>query len=329
MKPADSFFLDAAEAEHVEAALRLIGEGSADEEALLRAVLSRLERTAALVRDTPSMAASWRVRGGRNFSGESLVELLCRVPDFDLDLHIPTKAVLGQSYLIAKINFLKALRYALEPAGPGADVSHALSLHLGKTIYSKLAEELFLSIVTDEDAPDDVKAGAARFLARIWDERLVIAVDDFAPLLESVWRARSKLLPVLGTMLGTSEVFQLFREACDLRFLDYFGGDEVGHEQLVAFEEFLFGLSHEEISRLRQHMQEKEQTLITLEGARELLGRTKLSWMPANEGAQALYTSYKKRRVKAHYRALTGADGPKRTAEEYVMMALLHAGATP
>ena len=130
-------------------------------------------------------------------------------------------------------------------------------------------------------------------------------------------------------MLGTSEVFQLFREACDQRFLDYFGGDDVGHEPLIAFEEFLFGLSHEEISRLRQHMTDKGQNLMTLDGARELLGRTRLSWMPINEGAQALYTSYKRRRVKAHYRALTGAEGPKRTAEEYVMMALLHAGASP
>ena len=342
-KPDDWFFFDAAEREHVESALRLVGAESADEEALLRAVLGRLERIAGLVRDTPSMAASWRVRGGKDFSGESLVELLCRVPDYDLDLHIPTKAVLGQTYLIAKINFFKALRYALEPvmpvtlsapgmqpSGPHAELGQALSLHLGRAIYSKLAEELFLSIVTDSDAPADVKASAARFLARIWDERLVIAVDDFAPLLESVWKARSKLLPVLGTMLGTSEVFQLFREACDLRFLDYFGRDEIGLEQLVAFEEFLFGLSHEEISRLREHMAERSESVMTLDAARDLLGRTKVSWMPTpsnEEGAQALYTSYKRRRVKAHYRALTGAEGPKRTAEEYVMIALLHAGA--
>jgi hypothetical protein len=340
--PAEWFFFDPAEREHVAAALRYVGEESADEEAVLRGVLGRLERTASLVRDTPSMAASWRVRGGRNFSGESLVELLCRVPDYDLDLHIPTKAVLGQSYLIAKINFWKALRYALEPDPPttpgghapllGArrgpdDLTGAIALHLSKAIYSKLAEELFLSIVTDTENPPNVKAAAAGFLARIWDERLVIAVDDFAPLLESVWRARSKLLPVLGTMLGTAEVFQLFREACDLRFLDYFGSDGVGQEQLLAFEEFLFGLSHEEITRLRKHMADSAQSVMTLDSARELLGRTKLSWMPLNEeGAQALYTSYKKRRVKAHYRMLTAADGPKRTAEEYVMIALLHAG---
>jgi len=329
MCPSDWFFFDAKEAGYVEGALRHIGDASPEEGTILRAVLGRLERTAALVRDTPSMAASWRIRGGRDFSGESLIQLLCRVPDYDLDLHIPTKAVLGQSYLVCKINFFKALLYALEPLNPPGELAHGLSLKLGQAIYSKLAEELFVSIVTDEDAAADVKVGAARFLARIWDERLVIAVDDFAPLLESVWRARSKLLPILGTMLGTYEVFQLFREACDHRFLDYFGSDDIEQEQLLAFEEFLFGLSHEEITKLRRHMHDEAKNVLTLDAARDLLGRTKVSWMPMNEGAQPLYTSYKKRRVKAHYRALTGAPGPKRTAEEYVMMAILQAGATP
>jgi hypothetical protein len=317
------FFFDAAENERVRRGLALVGEANPEQEQLLRGSLERLERTASLVRDTPSIAASWRVKGGRWFSGESLIELLCRVPDYDLDLHIPTKAVLGQSYLIAKINFFKALRYALEPLNPPADLADGLVFELSQSIYSKLAEELFVSIVTDEEAPADVKVGAARFLARIWDERLAIEVDDFAPLLESVWRARSKLLPILGTLLGTSEVFQLFREACDPRFLDYFGKSDVTHEQLLAFEEFLFGLSHEEITKLRRHMQDEGTNVLTLDAARELLGRTKLSWMPITEGAQALYTSYKKRRVKAHYRMLTQAEGPKRTAEEYVMMALL------
>ena len=259
-------------------------DASADQEELLRAALERLERTATLVRDTPSVAASWRAHGGQGFSGESLIELLCRVPEYDLDLHIPTKAVLGQSYLIAKINFWKALRYAVDPLMPPPALSDGLALELSQSIYSKLAEELFVSIVTDEAAQADVKVGAARFLARIWDERLAIQVDDFAPLLESVWRARSKLLPVLGTMLGTYEVFQLFREACDLRFLDYFGGDEVQEEQLLAFEEFLFGLSHEEIAKLRRHMVDAGTNVLTLDDARALLGRTKLSWMPVTEG---------------------------------------------
>jgi hypothetical protein len=327
MASPDWFFFDAAEREVVTASLEVIAHGNPDQAVLLWASLGRIERLAALIRDTPSIATSWHKMGGRAFSGESLIELLCRVPDYDMDLHVPTKAAVGQGYLIAKINFFKALGYALEPLSPPKELKLRLELELGQSIYSKLAEELFTSIVTDQDAPPTVKAGAARFLSRIWDERLMIEVDDFAPLLESVWRARTKVLPLLGTLLGTHEVFQLFREACDPRFVDYFASENLAVEQLLAFEEFLFGLSYEEIQKLRSYMCESEASVLTLEQARQLLGRRQPSWIPRHEGAQSFYTSYKKRLVKAHYRALTGAEGPKRTAEEYLMMALLHADA--
>jgi hypothetical protein len=327
MTSRDWFFFDEEERDVVATSLEVIGHGNPKQAALLRSSLGRIQRLAGLIRDTPSISMSWHKMGGRAFSGESLIELLCRVPDYDHDLHVPTKAAVGQGYLIAKINFFKALGYALEPLHPPRELMLRLELELGQSIYSKLAEELFTSIVTDERAPTSVKAGAARFLSRIWDERLMIEVDDFAPLLESVWRARSKVLPLLGTLLGTHEVFQLFREACDPRFVDYFASDNLAVEQLLAFEEFLFGLSYEEIQKLRRHMQETAANVLSLEQARELLGRRHPSWITSHEGAQAFYTSYKKRRVQAHYRTLTGAEGPKRTAEEYVMMALLHAEA--
>jgi hypothetical protein len=326
-KAADWFFLDATEKRLVETALAAVA--GTEHAQPLGANLERLRGTAELIRSSPSLAHSWHASGRRNFSGESLIQQLVRVPDYDLDLNIPTKAVLGQAYVIAKINFLKALSYALESVDSPVSLSQEIERELAQAIYTKLAEELFISIVTDASAPDNVKAGAARFLFRIWEERLLIEVDDFAPLLESAWQARSKMLPVLGTMLGTHEVFRLFSEAQDRRFLDYFGGDEADDEQLLAFEEFLFGLAHEEIVKLREHMREEGKTCVSLEQARELLGRAKPSWMPQKSGAQALYTSYKKRRVKALYRQLTGVTGPKKTAEEYVMMAFLRAGTTP
>jgi hypothetical protein len=298
---------------------------------VLEGMLARLRKAAELIRDSPSIASSWDGGGGRAFSANSLIDQLCRVPDYDLDLHIPTKAVLGQAYLIAKINFLKALGYTMESVNGGASPLRArIEREVAQSIYTKLAEELFVSIVTDQAAPPKVKMGAARFLFRIWEERLLIEVDDFAPLLESAWEARSKLLPVLGTMLGTHEVFRLFQEARDKRFLDYFGEDDVEEEQLFAFEEFLFGLSHEEIGRIRSHMAEQNRACVTLESARALLGNDEpASWRPHDHGAPALYTSYKKRRVNAAHRALTGASGPKKTAEEYVMIAFLHSGASP
>lgn len=325
----DWFFFDAAERSLVEHAFDAVDRANASQGDLLTANLARLHGLAELLSESSSIASSWRARGGRGSSDESLIELLCRVPDYDLDLHLPTKAVLGQAYLIAKINFLKGLGYALEPLDAPPELSQRIELEVGQSIYSKLAEELFISIVTSPDAAQGVKAGAARFLFRVWDERLLVEVDDFAPILESVWKARSKVLPVLGTMLGTQEVFQLFRETSDFRFLDYFGAEGVAEEQTLAFEEFLFGLSYEDIKKLREHLSEQGKACVSIEEARTLLGRAKPSWMPHGSGAQALYTSYKKRRVKAHYRALTGANGPKKTAEEYVMIAFLQAGPTP
>ncbi len=327
--PHDGDFIDAAERGLVDRALSAVGQENPQQRLALEGMLSRLGRMAELIKDSPSITSSWGGGTGRTFSADSLIDQLCRVPDYDLDLHIPTKAVLGQAYLIAKINLLKALRYNLEDAAAPADVREQIDHEVAQSIYTKLAEELFVSIVTDRSAPPNVKRGAARFLFRIWEERLLIEVDDFAPVLESAWAARSKLLPVLGTMLGTHEVFRLFNEARDKRFLDYFGEDDVEEEQLLAFEEFLFNLSHEEIARLRAHMTEEGRACISLEAARALLGDAAPSWQPGQNGAQALYTSYKKRRVNAAHRALTGASGPKKTAEEYVMIAFLHAGASP
>jgi hypothetical protein len=325
----DWFFFDATERSLVEHALAAVDRANTDQLGLLTANLSRLHGIAELLTESPSIASSWRARGGKGSSDESLIELLCRVPDYDVDLHLPTKAILGQAYLIAKINFLKGLGYALESLDTPPELSQRIALEVGQSIYSKLGEELFISIVTSPDAPRAAKAGAARFLFRIWDERLLVEVDDFAPILESVWQARSKVLPVLGTMLGTQEVFTLFHESSDWRFLDYFGGDDVAEEQVFAFEEFLFGLSHEDIKKLREHLRDEGKACVTMDEARALLGGARSSWMPNASGAQALYTSYKKRRVKAHYRGLTGASGPKKTAEEYVMLAFLQGGITP
>jgi hypothetical protein len=324
--PRDWFFFDEPERKLVADALAVVEGRDPGEGALLRRSLGMLEHAGMVIRECPAIhqTSSSSRRTGR--PAEELVDLLCRVPDYDLDLNIPTKAVLGQGFLIAKINFFKALGYAVAAVDGHDDLRVRLELELGQSIYSKLAEELFVSIVTDPSGAREVKLRAARFLFRIWEERLVLEIDDFAPLLESVWRARNRVRPVLGTMMGASELFSLFREARGDEFLDYFGCDDVPEEQSLAFEEFLFGISHEEIQTLRAHLDLRSAQVVSPEQARQLLGRNKASWAPPADGPQALYTSYKKRRVKAQYRVITGAPGPKKTAEEYVMTAFLQRG---
>jgi hypothetical protein len=316
----DLYFLDRSEQELVSVALDSIERVDPSEAALLRDHLERLGRAADLVERSPPILGSWEARRVAKGNGETLLELLCAVPDWDLDLHVPVRVVFGQAYLIAKINFLKSIRYGLEAVGAPDDLLGRTEDELGQSIYSKLAEELFISIATDSRGARAVKAAATRSLFRIWEDRLESEIDDFAPVLESVWHARNKLRPVIGTTLGTTEFFRLLRDCVDTRFLEYFEGD-VPEEQIQAFEEFLFGLSWEQISSLRERMRAENTSAVSHEeaGARS----RPASWAPREDGPQALYTSYKKRRVKAQYRVLTSSPGPRKTAEEFVMTSFL------
>jgi hypothetical protein len=313
------YFFDDREKRAVEEALEVLRGASSPQLEVALGGLERLTHAAEIIRTSPSVQRSFH---GRMVSSESLVELLCRLPDYDLDLHIPTKAVLGQAYLVAKINFFKGLGYALESAFGPPDLIERIQHEAGQSIYTKLAEELFLSIVTDPHGQYKVKSRAARALFEVWENRLTAEIDDFAPVLEGVWVARNRVRPVMGTLRGTHEFLRLLAETSDHSFFDHFTTDHVAEEEVQAFEEFLFGISHEEISKLRQHLEQKPAAVLSQDDARDILGRSKESWVPLG-GPQDFYSSYKKRKVKANYRVITNAPGPKKTAEEYVMIAFL------
>jgi hypothetical protein len=314
-------FLDERERGVVAAVLGVVGAASPARAETLARSLDWLGRCAGLVADCPTLTRCDSQQASASIDG--LVDHLSRVSEYDFELHCPTKAVLGQAYLVAKINFIDALEFAVRAVSGPPELLARLRVELAQSIYSRLAEELFIGIVTDRAAARAAKRRAGELLFRVWENRLLTEIDDFAPVLEAAWEARNKVKPVLGTMLGTHEIFRLFQEARDERFLDYFVDSDVSLEQAEAFEEFLFGLAHEDIARLRAHLTERKQGAISREDAARLLGRDGKGEEILDEGPVALYASYKRRKVKAGSRTLTGAPGPKHTAEEYVMLSFL------
>ncbi len=322
--PAEWFFLDERERALMAAALGWLAGESAPREALLRANLARLGRLAEVIRDSAPIATSWSAMRFGEAPGEALADLLCRVPGYDLELHLPTRAVIGQAYLVAKINLFKAVGYALANGDPA--LRERAEAEVAESVASKMVEELLVAVVTDRAGERAIKGRAAELLFRVWDERLTAEVDDIAPLLASAWEARNRVRPVLGAMLGAQEVFRLFRETRDERFLDYYTAETVPEEEMEAFEEFLFGLTHEDIAALRRHLSEARVSCVTPEDARRVLGPGRDGWADEVTGPGALYTSYRRRWTTAASRVLTGAPGPKKTAEEYVLAAWLRRG---
>ena len=300
----DSHFFDDAERELTNRALDIVEAGAPAESALLHENLARAGARRGRRAESPPVLGSWEAR--RTFGGPdgTLLDLLCEVPDWDLDLHVPVRVVFGQAYLIAKINFFKALAYGLDAAGAPEALCERVELELGQSVYSKLAEELFTSIVTDRQAGRPVKVAAARKLFSIW-EIACRRKSTISRRCSSRWQARNKLRPVIGTTLGTHEFFRPIHDCRDTRFLDYFGQD-VPEEQLQAFEEFLFNLGWEQLITLRETMQEREHSAVTLEQARQLLDRPP-SWSPYDSGPQALDT-----RTRSYVCAPSTAGSPAR-----------------
>lgn len=292
---------------------------------VLEEELCRLERAAALTRQCPSVEETLPKDGGHDRI-ERLVKVLGDVPEYELDLHLPGRAVFGQGYLLAKIHFLEMLEGSLRTVGAPEELCARARQEQAQSIYSKLAEELFLAVMTDRGNAHAVRRGAAERLLKLWEDRLLTEVDDVAPLLESAWHARNQLRPVLGTLLGTSEILSLFRTAQDERFPAYFQSETLSAEEVQAFEEFVFGLSFEEITTLRTIMAARGLGAISVEDARGMLGLGPDQWRPELSEPRALYASYRARKVRASYRALVAAPGPRRTAEEYVVVALLAQG---
>jgi hypothetical protein len=263
--------------------------------------------------------------GGKERSGATLVSKLLEVDEHALEWSLPTKAILSRSFGIAKVNFWASLRYALE-AGKTKD-THSLRTRLGEAmeeaVYTRLAEELCVSFITTPTMGRGVRLAAIQHVVDLWEGRVGFATNRFCPILRSAWAARCRTPRAFGTMLGTSEVVTLLLQDCDPRFVDWFSSKEHLSEELQAFEEFVFDLPFESIAKVRTKLQEEGRAAVGSDEVARYLGSPGGRLRPLIEDARALYSSFRRRRVQAQYRTSASVPGPKRTAESYLLEALL------
>ena len=319
--------LDRHESELVTAAMALVTERSPTDAAILEGLIAELKATSELLdRQRPLRRPT--ALGGEPRDEQTLIEHLCTIDGLSGDLALPLKATLSRTYLLTKINFLRGFVKATCAIGdvPGvAKMSHDLREELAQSIYTLLAEELFLALLRKPDVTRRTKQRAADQLITVWDDAM-LEIDDFAPLLESAWHARNRINSAYGTLLGATETFRLIMEDCNADVLEFFGRDGMTPDESAAFEEFLFNMTSEELAILRRAMQQQHLSAASPAWAAEILGRQieELEHGPTHEiDPMALYRSYQRRQLAADFRLMSGAPGPRRTAEGYLMVYLL------
>jgi len=257
---------------------------------------------------------------GRERSLETLLDNLCHREAYLREFRRPTRAVLGEAYLLAKTNIFKALIYLLKSFQQTEleELIKDLDEALERVIYRKLSEELLFNVVSSAHNSAQVKRSAANLLLPIWEDPNDIPMHGFTKLLLSAWRARCRVRETFGTLVGVHEVFSLLRADCDSAFLEYFTRDRVSIDEGEAFREFLFGLSFEDLTKLRDTMDSKGLNVVGPSEVWSILGRPPPR-PESNWTAETVYVSYRRRRLRADYRVLSQSSGPRKTAEGYLM----------
>ena len=318
--------LDRHESELVEQAMAAVAARSPADAQILQNLINELRATSELLdRQRPLRRPT--ALGGEARDESTLIDHLCSIDGLSGDLALPLKATLSRTHLLTKINFLRGFVKATAALGSdhpqAAKMTHELREEVAQSIYTLLAEELFLALLRKPDVQRRTKQRAADQLITIWDDA-ALEIDDFAPLLESAWHARNRINSAYGTLLGATETFRLVREDCSPEVLDFFGRDGMSVDESSAFEEFLFNMTSEELATLRRAMQQQHVSAASPAWAAEVLGRQIEDLEHSHEiDPMALYRSYQRRQLAADFRLMSGAPGPRRTAEGYLMVYLL------
>lgn len=240
-------------------------------------------------------------------------------------VNLPTKASLGRSFTISKLHLFGFLRKIAQKHSCLTPKLEQILVCYHAILFSLMAEDLYISIISDSLGNESWTRRATRDLVRMWEERSNAQADSFAPLMQQLWEVRHTLVPVLGTLLGTVELLQLSFRLPPMwhDFLRDRGSDE---EVVYALDEFLFSLSFEQLKNLQEIMEENQLSAVSREEAHQLLGLRPYQLLegPNEEDLPAirLYRSFLRRNALSRMRRDSGQPGPLRTLEQMLLLYL-------
>jgi hypothetical protein len=259
----------------------------------------------------PSVRESQRLMGEKRDESQ-LIRSLCSFSSSNYLLHIPTKVLVTRSFLVAKFHYFSML-HAL--AGGEARWSRSFRSAAFQVISTLMAEAVYFSCLEDPSFSQEVKQGIANDLISLWDSGADPRANRHLPALEVLWVAREETPPAFGTMDGNSELFRLsFEMGPDWQ--DFLTADSTSDETRWALEEFLFGLSYEEIRQVRSRLLRFRISAVNYDEVKNYLGHKPGFTMVEGSDMRNIFDFYTDRQEAARFRKRSAAPGPCHTLEE-------------
>lgn len=294
--------------------------------------MADLKRLAVAIAEFPSLLSRATLTSETR-TPQDIIELLV---DTESDygrtfIQLPSKATLGKGFLTAKLHTFSSLAKLALKVNDNKDSKTQLdSSPTSGTISSKLiqafkdetasmmflllAEDVYLNLIKDESLDIDFRRQLATSLLLLWEHRADQNISDIAPVLTNVWKARRTLAPAFGTMMGTSELI-MFSFQMDETWSKFIRSQLAITEVNQAMEEFLFGISYEQISKLKRLLREKGIGSIGRDEVSKFLGEKVKTDVSGDY--KDFYSQYSIRRDNAQARKRLNLEGPHRTLEDH------------
>ncbi len=302
----------------------LSNSGDLDDIKVIEDTLLSLEMLAESISHYPSLL-NQQVLGKHSRTLETLVDNLCAHAGLNLLLNTPTKAVLGRGFTIAKMNFFILISYVcsdyLHLCSGKDNIRKVISLN----VFSIMAEEVFISIISDVTLDIDVRTKAGLLLVKIWEYRIYKGIEELEPILTDLWISRQSFTPSFGTMQGISEITS-FCAGRNSMLINFLSDSEFNEDTLDALKEYLMGLSYEEIMRIEDYMESKLISSFNMTEMDRVLEKEKSYPMNDYHDPREMYHFYVRRKNNANFREKSCMRGPKSTIEKYIICYMLKHG---
>ena len=259
----------------------------------------------------PSVRDSYMLRGSLR-DEQKLIKALCSFAQASHVLHIPSRVVLTRSYLVAKFQAFSLLSILIKG---NEEFNYPLRVIMYSIIHTLMIEEVYFSCLDDPNFTQDIKVQVANDLIALWDSGTDARLVRHLPAFQDLWTARDNSPPAFGTMNGSSE---LLRITIDMGkdWQEFLIDQTSMNETRWALEEFLFGLSYEEILAVRSRLNKFGISAVGHDEVRSFLDSQPSYDIVSGSDFRAIYNFFIDRRDAALFRERTKAPGPQRTLEE-------------
>jgi len=290
-----------------------LNEKNSQDYVLMHERFRRLRNLGTAVFDYPSIRDTKFVRDIL-INEHQLAESLLFFSAANHQLRTPAKVAALRSFLVAKFHAFSLLSNLTAKNEKLHTEAKSISLSV---VFTLMAEDVYFSCLDDPSFSSVTKSKLANDLIDLWDSGTDKRSIHHLMSLSSLWKARDSAPPSFGTMDGNTELLRISIDmGTETEWEEFLKEESTTNETKWALEEFLFGLSYEEILQIRSRLNKYGINAVGHEEVRSYLDSLPAYSIVDGHDPRAIYDFFIERRDACTLRKKVKAPGPLHTLEE-------------